>query len=80
MRICNWVPVSGHWECEVFLDTLLDYGIIDVIDNSVWSAKTLLPHFIFRGCQCYSCSSPTTQNMLFRINDLPISFLVSLFF
>jgi hypothetical protein len=80
MKVCNWVQVSGHWECEVFLDTVLDSSIINAVDNSIWSAETFLPHFIFRGRQCYSCSSPTTEKMLFRINYLQNNHFLSLFF
>jgi len=80
MNMSNWVQVSGHWECTAFLDTPLSFGISNSIENSIWSAGAVHPLFFFQGCHFYSCSSRTTENMLFRINHLRTDLFVSLFF
>jgi hypothetical protein len=77
---CNWVQVSGHWECKLIFETSSCFFIGDTTENYTWSTGAILPDVLVKDCHFYSCSSPPAENMLFRINDLRNSLFVSLFF
>jgi hypothetical protein len=65
---------------KVFLDPSYPFCIIELVENSFWSAAALLPLFFFWGSHFCSSSSATTKNIPFRINYLQNADSVSLFF
>src|SRR5260370_23466299 len=81
-------PLTDQGQCvgaalvfpKVFLDSSLSPAIIDLVDNSIWSAGALLPLFFFWLCHFCSSCRKTTKNIPFRINHLRIAISASPFF